>query len=85
MTGLDYIHVMEHKKQGSEALGADDPTAINFNNVKGWIKKDCTLAIRMLEAIVTDEDCLNMLTTFFVGRYENAKHQDSLKNQPVEQ
>lgn len=67
---------METKtKQATEAPGAEEAMldAMNPTLVKEYLKKDLSVAVACLNAILTDEDLLNHMATFMAGRWQNAQ------------
>lgn len=48
--------------------------AMNLETVKGYLKKDLSIAVSCLNAILSDPDLLDSTANFMLGRLLNAKH-----------
>lgn len=81
-----YIVSMK-KNNGSENVpqGGKSPvesSEINLATVEKWLKNDLAKAISCLNAIYSDPDLLRSVSTFMLGRMNNAKlHQEAAKAQ----
>lgn len=67
--------------QAQSAPGVDDATAeaVTVEGVKGYLKKDLSLALGCINAILSDEDLLENLAHFMHGRFQNHLHEKSRK------
>lgn len=52
--------------------------AVTREMVHDFLKKDLMCAINCLDAVYRDQDLLNSMVDFMYGRYQNAKHKESL-------
>lgn len=68
--------------QVAEAQGAETKERIpTLNEVKEFLKNDLSKSIALLDAIYRDQNTMNNLAEFLLGRFINAKEQEKLKNQ----
>lgn len=62
-----------------EALGAEsDVKPVTIEVVRGFLKRDLSASIHMLDAIYRDQDILELLAQVMHGKYLNAKHVQEL-------
>lgn len=73
----------KNQKNGTAAQGADRPIP-DHDDVKRSIKRDLGSCIALLNAVNTDEDLLNQMATFILGRLENARMAEELKKRQLE-
>lgn len=66
----------EQSKNAETVPGTDEATAeaITFETVRGYLKKDLSVSVSCLNAILSDPDLLDQVAHFMHGRWQNSKH-----------
>lgn len=66
----------EQTKNAETVPGTDDAIAeaITFETVRNYLKKDLSIALSCMNAIMSDPDLLDSVAHFMHGRWQNAKH-----------
>lgn len=72
---------MDTKNNGvDEAVAADTPLP-KVKEVEEWLLRDVRQCINFLNVINTDPDLRRSMATWMLGRMQNKRNQEALKNQ----